>query len=193
MIAYLKGQILVVKDKYVVVKTGDIGYKVFVGEVTAHALLEKNIHEAEFFIFHRTSETATELYGFLSFNVLELFELLISVSGVGPKTALAIVDGTDRNEIIGAIARKDITLLSSFPGVGKKTAERIATDLADKMPVISVGDALIGQKRSGNDLVDALVSLGFRPNDARQALSMVDSNIEGENEIIKVALKFLSR
>ena len=192
MIAYLKGKIIAKTTNYVILEAGSVGYQIYAGE-NFLASLNKG-HEAEIYIHHRVREEASDLYGFSGLEELELFELLLSVSGVGPKSALAVISLASTHDIKEAIIRGDAGLLTKVSGIGKKTAERLVLELKNKVARISGGMTLTGGGTSGSgDELDALMSLGYSVNEARVALNAVEPSITSSAGRVKAALKYLAR
>lgn len=192
MIAYLKGNIVAKNIHYVILETGGIGYQVFAGE---NFLADIKIGEmAELFIHHRVREDASDLYGFRNLEELDLFELLLSVSGVGPKSALAVISLASTADIKEAIIRGDANLLTKVSGIGKKTAERLVLELKNKVARGAGVNILIGGGTSGaGDELDALMSLGYSLIEAREALNLVEASITSSAGRVKAALKQLAR
>lgn len=190
MISYLKGKIILKKEKFIIISTGNVGYKVFVlssfGEVG---------EEIELFTYLNVREDSLALYGFAGYKELELFELLISISGIGPKAGMGILALADPETIKIAIARGDSSILTRVSGIGKKTAERVILELKNKFSVSDVENIEGKTREIGNhsDALDALVSLGYSPNDAKKALANLPPEVKDVGEKIKKALKELGR
>jgi len=181
MLAFLRGSILLKTEDYLIVDVHDIGYRVF---VTKACLLETIKGETiELFLYQHVREDASDLYGFKVATELGLFEKLLSVSGVGPKSALAIIGLAPAEAILEAIARGDDGMLTKVSGIGGKTAQRIILELRGKLDHLADG----GGGRS--DEIEALVSLGYSAAQAREALNRVDTTITDSGERIKAALK----
>lgn len=187
MISFLRGKILNKGNGFVIIAVADIGYKVFVN-TALYAVLEIG-SQAEIYTHQHIREDAVNLYGFKNLEELELFELFLSVSGIGPKTALGVLAAGPVNEIKESIAHGDAHLLTKVSGIGKKTAERAILELREKVGYISSG--AIG--RIGGEEIDALMALGYSMSEAREALCAVDSNIKESGARIKQALKKLAR
>lgn len=197
MIAYLHGTILRSEQTSCIVRSGDIGYRVFCSQA---ALLKKNSGDtAEFFIFHVVRENSEDLYGFETHVEFELFEHLTSVSGIGPKTALAILNCASPQDIARAITRGDANLLKHIQGIGSKTAERIVVELKNKANVFAIWTSLEGsdsdaRELSNGELTDALVGLGYTVAEARDALQSLPKDTEQDIESrLKAALKGLGK
>jgi len=181
MMVYLQGKLLYHGVGYVVIENHGIGYKITIPESAAH-----EVHDPAVLYLHEAiREDGRELFGFLSVAQLELFWKLISISGVGPKSAQKIVYSDSVEQMKSKIMRGDLASLTNVPGIGKKTAQKIILELkgalADEPDVASL-DA---------DAIEALVGLGYSRRDAQTALSGID---EGDTESrIRLALKRLSR
>jgi Holliday junction DNA helicase RuvA len=193
MIAYLKGKIIAKSNNYAILETGGIGYQVYAGE-NFLAELHKG-SETEIYTHHHIREDMDDLYGFRDLEELQLFELLISVSGVGPKSALAVISLAAVTDIKEAIIRGDAGLLTKVSGIGKKTAERLVLELKNKVARSSNGDILSGGAMSlgSSDEIDALMSLGYSLPEAREALNAVEASITSSSGRVKAALKNLAR
>lgn len=189
MIAYLSGQILVKANNYLILSTNNIGYRLFVGESLQEEL--KVGEKRDFYISHQIREDSSDLYAFRSLRELELFELLLSVSGVGPKSALSVLSIASVDNIQEAIIGADATLLTKVAGIGKKTAERIVLELKSKIAK-NLGASLSSFESSSNfsDELDALMVLGYSLPDARSALQSLDDNLNSSDRL-KLALKKL--
>ena len=188
MIAYLKGKIIYKGNTSIILENNNIGYKVFLGEELFN---ETSLsEEKEFFIYQQVKEDASDLYGFKNSSDLELFELLISVSGVGPKSALGILNMAGGADIKEAILSGDAASLTKVSGIGKKTAERLVLELKTKIMRLSDGKELLNTSVSfGADEIDALISLGYSLVEARSALKEVDPKIKDSGERVRAALK----
>jgi Holliday junction DNA helicase RuvA len=189
MIGTLRGPVTHIGPDYVVVELGGIGYRVQVApKVMARMRPER---EAHFFIHHLVREDQQALFGFTSPEELAFFELLMTVTGVGPRLALAIVGAHAVTRLQLAIVTGDLDLLTSVSGVGRKTAQRIALELREKIHAAGVavgpGDA------SDSDVVAALESLGYTQTEARRAAGSVAGTDGGLDSRIKAALQELAR
>jgi len=200
MIAYVKGSLAFVDERSAVVDVGGIGWLVNVSSATASRLPARGT-AVQLFTYHQSGENGQALHGFLTQEELRMFTLLISVSGIGPKVASAILGAMTPQEIILCIVAQDAVALSKAPGVGKKTAQRVMLELKDKIK--SAGED-IGESAAVNfssattggakqDATDALLALGYGRTEAVQAvLEVADSNMSAET-IIRLALKKLAR
>jgi len=204
MIAYVKGIIEDITDDNVVIDVGGIGYNVRISADTASRLPGIG-EETKLYTYFSVREDAQWLYGFLSRNALELFKKCITVNGIGPKGALAILSVMDTDSLRYAIMTGDVKAISRAPGIGAKTAERLILDLKDK---ISIDDALIDREiadtaagAGGNagrladtpqkrEAVEALVSLGYGQTDSIKAVNAIpDIENMDSGAILKAALK----
>ncbi len=190
MIYSLRGR-LESKDGIVaIIQIGGVGFKVF---AAARTLLNLPAGEdVSIFTHLNVKEDALDLYGFASLEELRFFELLISVSGVGPKSALAILDVADLNELCAAIEAGRPDLLIRASGIGRKTAERIIIDLKGKV-FASESDTTVRRMDHDSDLVETLIGLGYRRDQAKAAVGHIEEEISGLEARLKAALKILGR
>lgn len=198
MIAYLKGTVHSKSENQLILDVRDVGYQLEISTQTLEQLPERG-EEIELLVHHHITDNDQRLFGFLGQNEKDLFELLITVKGVGPKLGLTILSGLPAEEITGAIVQKDKGTLSQIKGIGKKTAERMILELKDK--VSEMVDATYTQRPgsvSGNlkgEAVSALQSLGFKKRDSEKAVSMAASNgksAQNVQELVKMALAQLN-
>lgn len=190
MIAYLSGVIQSVEDTSIVVLVGGVGYQVFV----PRRLLE-TVHAAqdvELYTYQHVREEQLDLFGFDQREEVTFFKQLIQVSGVGPRLALAVLSHFPADDVKRAIIHGDIAFLSSVPGVGKKTAERIILDLKESIALNPGAAAQVVPHASGMNAVDALLSLGYSKAEAVAAIQGVDSSLSLEQQV-RAALKMISQ
>jgi Holliday junction DNA helicase RuvA len=198
MIALLRGTLAYKSSDHVVIDVGGVGYRLFIPLSTFYSLPETG--DVSLFTHTHVREDALLLYGFLSMEEKELFGILISISGVGPKLAVNILSHIPAKDLKRAIASGDIKRLSSLPGIGKKTAERLVLELKDKVgPIHDLPEADDVQSNTSggdisNDVISALINLGYKENQARKVLESMelapDLTME---EALKGALKVLIR
>lgn len=190
MVSFLKGKILNKGQNYIIAEVNNVGYKIF---VNSGMLADFNIGaDAEIYTHQYVREDALDLYGFRSLEELEFFELLISISGIGPKSALGVLAIAGVADIKDSIARGDSHLLTKVSGIGRKTAERVVLELREKIgKTINTGQQAGGS--AGGDEIDALMALGYSMQQARDALRSVAVEIKDSGERIRAALKFLSK
>ena len=172
-----------------IVDVSGVGYKVF---VTTETALDVVPSSPVFLWTHLVvRETTLDLFGFLDRETLDMFELLINISGIGPKSALGILNVATPSMLRQAVAGKDTTYLTRVSGIGKKNAEKIVLELKDKLKITKEDKSV--DMRSEGDALEALVSLGYNERDAREALKRVPKEVAGASERVKAALKILSR
>lgn len=188
MISYLSGKLVIEKD-YITVVVGGVGYAVRVTDICRHNLVDNT--ETELYIYTHVREDALELYGFTQKNERELFLLLLGVSGVGPKTALGILNFKP-NQIVDAVQNADIALFTSVARVGKKLAQKIIIDLRSKLGALKELDLgpLSPQRQ---EVVLALTGLGFAENSVYQVLQNIDVEELGLSTSVKKALQILGK
>jgi Holliday junction DNA helicase RuvA len=199
MIAHLHGTLLKKTPQSIIIDNAGIGYEVFAPLSTFYALPDKD-EEVSLHIYTHVKEDALVLFGFQTPLEKDIFLLLISVSGIGPKLALNILSGIGPKELLVAIARKDAVRLQSIPGIGKKTAERIALELGEKAQLI-MGDmkptlpqVVVGaDKKVLDDAVSALLNLGYSTKLSKNAVEKAHSGTEDMSleSLIKEALRVL--
>ena len=192
MISHIKG---IVGEKFnnngIIVDVSGVGYEMLVPipDYDACNLGE----ERKFYTYHAVKENSEELYGFSSLVAKKLFELLISVQGVGPKAGIAIMSLAEAEEVRNAIANGDAAFISKASGVGKKSAERVIVDLRDKVGIPSKYGATevkygVKTKDEPDEALDALIALGFPLKEATAALEKVDASLSVE-ERVRLALR----
>lgn len=184
MIAYLQGKILEKATNFIILENQGVGYKVF---VTPEVLENRVGDEIKLYIYHKVSEDGQSLFGLPDFNTLQFFEMLITVSGVGPKVALAILSSARVDAIKSAIANQDAGIFTRISGVGTKTAEKIIVELKGKV----TGDGLWVTGGS-SEVFDALIALGYKQNEVRSIINKLDTSAT-TGEQIKQALKLLGK
>ena len=190
MIAHLRGTILEKHPNRVVVDVGGVGYDVAVPLSTFYGLADAGGPVA-LRVHTHVREDAISLFGFATALELDLFERLISISGIGPKVGLAVLSGIEPAELVGAIERGDLARLTAIPGVGKKTSERIVLELKDRLPRAHVAPATTGADGAPvlrDDLLSALVNLGYHRPLAEKAV-VAALNAAGRDAGFERALK----
>jgi Holliday junction DNA helicase RuvA len=177
MIAHLRGRLLVKHPNQVVVETGGVGYDVTIS-VPTFSDLPGIGGEVALHVHTHVREDVIALYGFLRPAEKQLFEKLITVSGIGPKLAITILSGMPTDEMVGAIRGNDMARLTRIPGIGKKTAERMVLELRDKLPPAGVGAIPTAAVMTAmeEDVLSALVNLGYQRGAAERALASVAKN-----------------
>lgn len=189
MIGSLNGTVRYKELGSLVVEVGGVGYCV---AVTSETALDITVGSPVFLWTHlAVRENALDLYGFTDKETLEIFELLITISGIGPKTALNILNVASLEMLRQAVASSDTSYLTRVSGIGKKNAEKIVLELKDKLKISKEDGG--ADMRSEGDALEALVSLGYSERDARGALKKVPKEISGASERVRAALKILSQ
>ncbi len=195
MIAFIKGTIEYMTGSEVIINNNGMGYSLQVSTGTIDRLKLKQ--EALLFTHLYIKEEALSLYGFLSREEVSVFKLLISVSGIGPKTALSVMSLMSPSDLMLAIVSNDVAALSKAQGIGKKTAERMILELRDKTKIVepSLG-AEAGLQSSGassekQDSIEALIALGYSRSEALRAVLETAAEGMSAETIIKLALKKL--
>ncbi|MFA5934123.1 MAG: Holliday junction branch migration protein RuvA [Candidatus Paceibacterota bacterium] len=191
MISHLKGILIFHSDKFAILEVAGVGYKIFLSPDNIAKISTKIGEEFSFWTHLAVREDALDLYGFMAHEELEFFVMLLDVSGIGPKSALGILGTASIPTLKKAIATADTSYLTKVSGIGKKTAEKIVLELRDKLSLLGVNDEG-GILRGESEVLEALKALGYRENDARDALKNITEDIIGENARIKEALRLLA-
>lgn len=195
MIAYLEGPLRILEPSRAVVLAGGVGYDVHISLSTYYRLEGKGTAALE--IYTHVREDALSLYGFATADEKVAFEKLISITGIGPTLAVKILSGIDPADLADAVQRGDARKLSSIPGVGKKTAERICLELRDKLVAgLAAAPAAPTRHSVDDDVASALTNLGYRPKDAETAISTARQDLGADADfstLLKRALRHLTR
>ena len=194
MIAHLRGKLISRHPNLVIVETGGVGYDVTVS-VPAFSELPALGSEVALHVHTHVREDQIALYGFLRAEEKQLFEKLITVSGIGPKLAITILSGMAAEEMVDAIRGDDVARLTKIPGIGRKTAERMVLELRDKLPPAGGTDrvhVLPSMSATQEDVLSALVNLGYQRAVAEKALSTVD-RISSFDVMFRAALALVSK
>lgn len=189
MIGHVKGIVARRFEAGVVVDVHGVGYVVATTADTISKFPPGN--EVMLFTYTHVTEQALDLYGFISEGELQMYKMLLSVSGVGPKTALQMMNVGSVESITNAVIRGDIVFLTKVPGIGKKTAERVIVELKHK-----VGGVGVVTEQLGGDVMfvlDALMSMGYREHEAREAVKHLDPQGKTAEQLIKEALQFATK
>lgn len=204
MLAYIKGELANKSRGYVVIDVGGLGYKVFMSELSMENI--GNIGDVvKVYTYYRVMEDDISIFGFNTNEELRLFELLISVSGVGAKTAITMLGTIKPEEFAIAIISNDINTLKKLPGIGVKTAQRIVLELKDKLKkekqIEELSTAIekstlvknkIEKDKKIEEVFDALQVLGYNSKDIEKAMERIDNSLSLE-EIIRAGIKELSK
>jgi Holliday junction DNA helicase RuvA len=177
MIAHLRGKLIARRPNQVIVETMGVGYDLTISVPTFSELPPLG-SEVSLHIHTHVREDQISLYAFLRPEEKQLFEKLISVNGIGPKLAITILSGMPADDMTGAIRSNDVARLTKIPGIGKKTAERMVLELRDKLPPIGTDQVHVLPSLSAvqEDVLSALVNLGYQRATAEKALSAVEKN-----------------
>lgn len=193
MIAYLKGKIIQARFGQLIVETGGVGYRV---NVLPQIDVPENSVDAEYtvelYIHEHIREDAYDLYGFITYQELLLFQKLISVSGVGPKAGLNIMSQADGDKIISAIENSDVSFFTAISGIGKKVAAKIILELKSKISDSENETIILGMEKS-NEVLEALTGLGYKKSDISPLLTKIPSDITKTEEKIRWVLKNLKK
>ena len=196
MIAHLSGTVLEKHPQRVVVDVGGVGYEVHVPLSTFYVIGEPG-SPVTLRVHTHVREDAIQLFGFAAQLEQTLFERLIAISGIGPKVALGVLSGIEPTDLVRAIRQSDLARLTSIPGVGKKTAERIVVELRDRLPqaVPEMGTLPAGEDDVRSDVISALANLGYQRNAAEKALERVlgHATDRGFEPLLREVLKALAR
>jgi Holliday junction DNA helicase RuvA len=204
MIAYLSGKLLEKEANLVIVDVGGVGYEVIIPLSTFYDLGEAG-EDVSLRIYTYVREDVLQLFGFKTVRERELFLLLISVSGIGPKSAVTALSGMSADEIISAIRQNNLARLNSIPGVGRKTAERLVIELRDKIAKLSAVSSEemkaegVNSQTSGDDVYDdaisALINLGYQRTAAEKALkqAMQEGTELSVQKLLRRSLQLLAK
>ncbi|WP_251387218.1 Holliday junction branch migration protein RuvA [Mediterraneibacter agrestimuris] len=202
MISYIRGELAAVEKEKVIIDVGGIGYGIFMPEASM-GLLPQMGNEVKLHTYLNVREDAMQLFGFLTRDDLEVFRLLIGVSGIGPKGGLSILSRLTSDDLRFAVLSGDAKAISAAPGIGKKTAEKVIIELKDKLDIEDVlnhsadGGAEIaatmdsGANEIQSEAVQALVALGYGSTESLKAVKKVSLENATVEEVLKQALKNL--
>lgn len=207
MLAYIKGTLEMKMTEYIVIDVGGLGYKIFMSDVGIERI--GNIGEnVKVHTYYRVREDDISIYGFNTLEELKMFELLLGVSGVGAKTALAMLAVCEPSEFALAVISEDVKTLTEIPGIGPKSAKRIILELKDKMKKEQEIEAIKNQIENktptklqkaieNNDKIEeatsALQVLGYNKKEIEKAFEKIEIEEKTTEELIKLALKLLGR
>lgn len=193
MIDFVIGNLVAIQDEYIVLQNNNIGYKIY---TSMTSILEVELGEKDVMMYTKLNvrEDAIQLYGFVSEEEMEMFELVTKVSGIGPKTGLNILSTITPSQIKLAIHRKDYATLTKAPGIGKKTAERMVLELKDKIGEMTELDIEAGEipSKEHDAAIEALMSLGYLKYEAEKSIRGLDLDGMDAEDIIRYGLKELS-
>ena len=188
MIAFLRGRVLDKQPNRIILDVSGVGYDVQIPLSTFYEVGEEGT-EVSLRIYTHVREDALQLYGFISDVERQVFERLIGISGIGPKLAIAVLSGMDSRELIVAVQRADVARLTSIPGIGKKTAERIVLELKDRLTQLAA-PAVVGPAapsagdRLRIDLLSALQNLGYHRQQVERVITSVTSAADASAAVV---------
>jgi len=191
MIGFLSGEVVARDDPYIVIDVGGVGYKVVVANGVLSSI-SKNA-KVKLFVYTHVREDAISLFGFLDSLDLKLFENLISVSGIGPKTAMNIFSIGAREEIIQSIITGDVSFFTTAPRLGKKNAQKIIIELKSKFGSIGDLDLAKTDVQENSEVIAALKQFGFSNREALEAIKSIGTEGKTTEEKIRLALKELGK
>lgn len=193
MIAFVRGTLYEIHDDNVTIDCGSLGYKVFVPTIS---ITQQIGEEILLHTYQHVKEDGISLYGFLDKKQLEIFKLCISVSGIGPKSGLGIVNQLSLEQIYTGIQREDYTVFTKVSGIGKKTAQRLVLELKDKIKDqdtnisnLPVTESSIGDINIVSQAMEALTSLGYKRQEVESLVKGAAKTSDNVSEIIKMVLK----
>lgn len=190
---YIIGDVVDFRDDSIILQNNNIGYRIF---TSVKSKLDLNIGDRSVLIYTELipREDSISLYGFTTKEEIDMFNLLILVSRIGPKVGLSILSALDSNTIKAAIVAKDKETLCKAPGIGKKTAERIILELRDRIDessIVYTTEVGLVKNDNGDEAVEALLSLGYTRYEVEKSLKLLDTDDMTTEDIIKVLLKTL--
>jgi len=191
MISYLRGKIKLAGEDFVILDVNGVGYRVFTTHKNLGEIRSKK-EDIELFIYQHIREDSADLFGFLSFAELEFFEIITSVSGVGPRLGLAVLEISAVDDMKKAIGTSNIDFLTRVPGIGRKKAELIILELKSKMDVL-VDGKMTSVTEPDSDAANALMRLGYSKQEAKLALEGVPDDIKDMGERVRLALKEIGK
>lgn len=191
MIGSIRGKIIIKDGNYLIVETTGVGYKILVSE----KVWAKSTQDSEIFLFIHSHirEDAFDLFGFSEILDLRLFENLISVSGVGPKTAMSVFSFSTREEIVNAVLKGDVAFFTRVPRLGKKNAQKIIIELKSKFKDNNILDLSGDDLDTNAEVYEALKTFGFSHKEIGEALKNIDPGAVSADEKIKLTLKYLGK
>jgi Holliday junction DNA helicase RuvA len=193
MIAHLNGKLFSSKPTQIILDVNGVGYKVGISINTFEKIVDKS--EVSLFIHTHVKEDSISLYGFFTESEKEMFELLISISGIGPKIALGLLSGISVDSLKEAIEEGNVTRITAVPGIGRKTAERLVLELRSKVEDIFVSEFSKDQPSNKSEAISALTTLGYNVKIAEKVVrELLSENLNSALEdLIKNALSRLNK
>lgn len=194
MFDYIKGKLTKITAKYIVVEAGGLGY--IINVANPYSFSEQMNQELKIYLHQVVREDAQLLYGFHTEDEKSVFLNLISVSGIGPTSALAIIAADDNDGLVAAIDNSDVTYLMKFPKIGKKTAQQMVLDLAGKFadtqqPTVAKNKATTQGNQDLEEAMEALLALGYKAKELKKIRAFFEGTQDTAENYIKAALKML--
>lgn len=204
MISFIKGKLVHIYENVIIVENNGIGYEIFV-PVSVIGNMPLVGSEVMIYTYMHVREDALQLFGFLDRDTLEIFKLLITVSGIGPKGAIGVLGTLSADDIRYAVMAEDAKTIAKAPGIGAKTASKVVIELKDKLKMRDVAENISseidgqqsifddgGSKQTVSDAIEALVSLGYSATEATKAVRKADAGDDVTvEELLKLSLKYL--
>ncbi|MCI6654727.1 MAG: Holliday junction branch migration protein RuvA [Clostridium sp.] len=204
MISFIKGKLVHIYENVIIVENNGIGYEIFV-PVSVIGNMPLVGSEVMIYTYMHVREDALQLFGFLDRDTLEIFKLLITVSGIGPKGAIGVLGTLSADDIRYAVMAEDAKTIAKAPGIGAKTASKVVIELKDKLKMRDVAENISseidgqqsifddgGSKQAVSDAIEALVSLGYSATEATKAVRKADAGDDVTvEELLKLSLKYL--
>lgn len=204
MISFIKGKLVHIYENVIIVENNGIGYEIFV-PVSVIGNMPLVGSEVMIYTYMHVREDALQLFGFLDRDTLEIFKLLITVSGIGPKGAIGVLGTLSADDIRYAVMAEDAKTIAKAPGIGAKTASKVVIELKDKLKMCDVAENISseidgqqsifddgGSKQAVSDAIEALVSLGYSATEATKAVRKADAGDDVTvEELLKLSLKYL--
>ncbi len=191
MIGHLEGVLLETEDRSLLLNVQGVGYRIYCLPETLLRLARKEGEKISFWTYLAVRENALDLYGFEDKEEKRFFELLLTVSGIGPRSALSVLSVSPVATLTSAVRSGDVAYLTKVSGIGRKTAEKIVIELKDKLGIASVGEQ--GELEDEALVIEALKSLGYVHGDIREVLKSIPKEITGTSNRIKAALRHLGK
>lgn len=198
MYAYIKGSLEEKTNTFIVVENNGIGYKIFMSESAIQKLGERG-EKIKIHTYYYVKEDNISLYGFLTNEELKMFELLLTVSGIGAKSAIVILSNITPSSFALAVITDDVAKIKQIPGIGPKTAQRIILELKDKLKTSEAVEVKSEQvqvndnKENIEEAISALIILGYSKKEIEKSLEKVDLKDMSTEEIIRIGLKYLGK
>ena len=188
MISYVRGKVILERSAFLIINVGGVGYKVFIIPKTNIKIGDS----IKVYTYEHIREDINNLYGFETYEELEMFEKLLSVNGIGPKAAVTIMSLAPVGKIIEAITAEDSSFFLTAPGIGKKVAIKIIVDLKSKVSGIELSTA-ISSGRVKEEVIDGLLALGYKKTEIDKVISKLPKETKKSEEQIRWCLKNLSK